>query len=162
MTEKEYKFLIQKRFVNQSFGSLISYWSKEERNVYHDIEEIRPILMKQLTDDYDIKNCVITIPVGTGYGVNYLWNNRSIVDSHCTHIVDLKYILHKMGMRYENGKTLKSDIQSNVAMLVIHNGVVYVDPVSANPLSPIHIKADIIKGKDIFFSGFILNRLKNG
>ena len=171
MTTDEYKLLIREGFISKWRGSLKrAYADFSSREKFQETyKKVEPVMLKQLTDDFDINNCIIIIPVNTGYGANYLWNNREIVDSHCTHSVNLRYILHKMGMKEYNGKSLIDNTQRTTAMFVINDGVVYCsygDYPTAYPLDAFYITPNktinpkLLDNKPIFFSGFILKRLK--
>lgn len=171
MTVNEYKSLVGEGFVLPFRGELKRGHTFESQEKLGSIlNKVKPIMMKQLTDDFDINNCIIILPINTGYGSNFLWNNRQIVDSHCTHSVNLRYKLHEMGMKEFDGKSLLDNVQKSTAMFVIDNGIVYCsagDYPTANPLTKIFITSNktidqkILKDKPIFFSGFLLERLKN-
>jgi len=172
MTPHEYKQLIEMGFIDKNFGEVCFYSSNYMKPKAYNIDKIRDIMLKQLTDEIDINNCIIVIPVATQYGTNYLWNNRQIVDSHCTHIVDIGYFLDKKGLKKHNGESLLVDVrkQKSIPMLIIDNGVIHTVGTYSNPLHNIlyyyggeskEIDMNIVKDKAIFFSGFALERLKN-
>ena len=171
MTREEYKSLVRDRFIYGLRGSInrSNYDFKSLEDFHEVYKKVEPLMLRQLTDDFDINNCIIVIPINTDYGTNYLWNNRQIVDSHNTHSVTLRYKLHEMGMKEYDGKSLLDNTQKNTAMFVIDNGVVYCSAgnyPSADPLSPFYItpnkmiETKLLENKSIFFSGFILERLK--
>lgn len=171
MTKQEYQFLIKTRFISKFRGELNRsvYDFKSSEDFLEVYKKVEPIMLKQLTDDFDINNCIIVIPINTGYGANYLWNNKQIVDSHCTHSVCLRYKLHEMGMKEHDGKSLLKNTQVKTSMFVIDNGVVYCsagDYPSAYPFDIFFMpnenaNSKLIENKQIFFSGFILERLKD-
>ena len=169
MTVSEYNRLVELGFIDYYTGCVNYSHSSPSLEKFKSVKpQVELIMMKQLVDDFDIRNCIIIIPVNTNYGINFLWDNRNIVDSHCTHAVTLRYKLHEMGMKEYDGKSLIENAQSSTAMFVIDNGVVYCSSgnyPSANPTKPMWITPNEsitkpLENKSIFFSGFALKRIK--
>ena len=158
MKLKDYQKLVDCHFISPYGGYLIRYWSKIERERWHKFEDIEVDLMKQLTCDFDYKNCVILFPLALGYGETCLFNNRQIVIDHCTYILDIARFLKSKGIIWSNGKKFPKLDQSfpNPPMLIISKGRATTH-INSNPLTC----AKKVGTKEIFFSGFFIYRLIN-
>lgn len=153
----DYKKLIDCNFVSRYGGQVTWYWSQEEMADNYDYKEIESKLMKQLTCDFDYNNCVILFPLATRFGTTMLFNNRQIVIDHCTYVLDIGYFLKSKGVTWKDGSKLKVDASFPLTpMLFIENGLAEIID-TANPLGI----SDRVGDKEIFFSGFLVDRLRS-
>lgn len=137
-------------------GAIMKYWSAEERASRHNINDIEADLMKQLTCDFDYKNCVFLFPLNMRCGDNLLFNNREIVLDHCTYILDIANFLKSKGVTWSNGVKLEVDqCFPRAPMLIVNKGRVTIHN-NANPLTCVNK----IGEKEIFFSGFFVHRIR--
>jgi hypothetical protein len=153
----DYKKLVDCNFVSRYGGQVTWYFSQEERAENYDYKEVESELMKQLTCDFDNNNCVILFPLATRYGTTMLFNNGQIVIDHCTYVLDIGYFLKSKGVTWKDGSKLKVDSSFPVTpMLFIENGLAEI----INTANPLGI-SDRVGDKEIFFSGFLVNRLRS-
>jgi len=158
MTLNDYKKLADCGFVwPYAGGILYSYWSPADRARRHNLKDVELELMKQLTCDFDYNNCVILFPLEMGYGTTMLFNNREIVIDHCTYVLDIADFLKSKGVTWSDGKKFKVDqCFPKTPMLIVNNGIATIHP-NSNPLTC----ANKVGKKEIFFSGFLVNRIRN-
>ena len=151
-----YQELLDCRFVS-SGGAIEWYWSEDERRQNYDYKAIEAELMKQMTCEFDPKNCVILFPLATKCGTTMLFNKREIVIDHCTYILNIADFLKSKGVVWEDGSKFKVDQCSpRTPMLIINNGLARRVE-TANPL----FEGESVKDKEIFFSGFLVERIRN-
>lgn len=138
-------------------GSIYRYWSSEERAARHNIKDVEADLMRQFDCKFDYNNCVILFPLAMGYGDSLLFNNREIVIDHYIYVLDIAHFLKSKGVVWKDGSDFVVDqCFPTTPALVIHKGRATIMP-NANPLS---FKKQV-GTKEIFFSGFLVNRIRN-
>ena len=145
MKLSEYKKLVNVRFFRDGEPNNYYYFSGWCPEYSCKTKGINEGILKDLDGKYDFKNIIIFIPKQ-----NWIMNPE-IISSHCTHIVDLKIELHKLGITFKNGISLKSREYSQypTGKLVIENGIAYNFPRDVNPTS----KIGWDKAKEIDYDG---------
>jgi hypothetical protein len=143
----------------------LSGWFEDKSKQF---KEINQNILKDVNEKYDFRNITIILPDD-----NWLIN-REIVSSHVADIVDLKRMLHKIGVTFKNNISLldRKYSQSRVGKLVIQDGIAYANPYNSNPFQKaeyeykkeIHINGDdklILNNKPILLSGIALHLFKS-
>jgi len=181
MDKVDYLDLIKCRFLSQYGGSIQSYWGKEERERFHKYSDINKKLLLQLEIEIDFNNLIILFPTSLPYGSTALFGNnpdtRFPID-HCTNIVTIRDFLSKKGITYKNNISMTLDKYSQlpVSMLIIQNGIAYINTITSNPFSSSIVddnskfcseikissedsKSLILDNKQIIFSGFVIQKI---
>lgn len=159
MNLKEYIELKKCNFIDFE-GTIKWYWSNEERSKNYNYQEINDKLCKQLTCNFDYNNCVILFPLACG-GTSCLFNQGKVVIDHCTYPLDIVDFLNSKNVEWEGGILKSGQHLYGTTMIIVENGVAklfkkfgYHD---ADPTQ----KSKEVGDKKIFFSGFLVNRIRN-
>ncbi len=175
-----YKHLLKCQFVSNYRGFIEHYSSNERRELYHNFHDINEMLSKDYETPITIKNCIILFPVSTGLGDNpfiTVKDKSKIVIDHITYIIDVRNYLHEKGIVYKNGISMINEKYSQlpIPMLIIQDGIAYaastanVTDTLSHHISDFatEIKIDSndnnkirINDKEIFFSGFVVDRIR--
>lgn len=140
MNRKTYESLAACRFLSVHDGHIYNYTSPHNFYKYEDVSDT---LYKQLDEEIDFNNIIISFPgtpsIGsTGfYGPGKFGDPRKVLLDYCTYIIDVKNFLHQKGIKFKNGKSLidRKYSQQRVALLIVQDGIAYVNDNNANPWS---------------------------
>lgn len=179
MTLEDYTTLVNLKFVNYYEGGVnpASWEHTFPWDANRDL--VNRILDSQLDEPIDFKNIIILFPLWSG-GTNGFFGTKRVLIDHAGFIVYVRRILKEHGVKFKDSNELDADkySQATYSMLIVHNGMACVSEKIAKPTDPtqftthhkifdgIHVNdSDIpnlnIKGKQIFFSGFFLENIKN-
>lgn len=185
MNRETYQSLIDCQFLRRD-GCLIRYWSPSDHQKYFTFREVSDKLYGQMSEEIDYNNIIISFPVASHSDTGFFGpgNNpgdpRQVLIDHITYKFDVFEALDKNGVRFKNGIKLTDNkyAQKVFTLLVVHDGVAYVNDNVANPwtsnigysqwssdkeikLNDEDLKIPGLLDKNIIFAGFFVRRMRD-